>query len=93
MVHIIQLGSTTTVDATKLKDGELGQILETFAIEAKTRIQNRRKELDDNEREQVKFLKKCINLAQSVIPGPTEVNTDKPLENSYQLFESVVLAL
>ena len=28
-----------------------------------------------------------------VIPGPAEVDTDKPLEKSYQLFESMVLAL
>ena len=35
MVQISQLGSTTVVDATKLKDRELGQLLETLAIEAK----------------------------------------------------------
>ena len=93
MVHISQLGSTIAVDTTKLKDGELGQILETLDIEAKTRIQTRRKELDNNETEQVKFLIKCRNLAQSVIPGSTEVDTDKPLEKSYHLFESVVSSL
>ena len=93
MVHISQLGSTTTVDTTKLKDGELGQLLETLVIESKTRSQTRCKELDDNEREQVKFLNKCRNLAQSVILGPTEVDTNKPLEKVYHLFESVVSAL
>ena len=67
MVHISQLGSTTAVDATKLKDGELGQLLETLAIEAKTRSQTRCKDLDDTEKEQVEFLLKCRNLAQSVI--------------------------
>ena len=51
MVHISQLGSTTAVDATKLRDGELEQLLETLEIEEKTRIQNRRKELDNNEKE------------------------------------------
>ena len=30
---------------------------------------------------------------QSVIPGPTKVDTDKPLKKSYQLFESVVSML
>ena len=30
---------------------------------------------------------------QSVIPGPTKVDTDKPLEKAYQLFESVVSML
>ena len=93
MVHISQLGSTTTVDATKLRDGELGKLLETLAIEAKTRSHNRCKELDDNEKEQVEFLKKCRNLMQSMIPRPTEVYTNKPPEKDYQLFESVVSAL
>ena len=46
MVHISQLGSTTAVDVTKLKDVDLGQLLETLEIEAKTRSQQRRKELD-----------------------------------------------
>ena len=50
MVHISQLGSTTVVDATKLKDAELGQLLEKLAIEAKTRSQQIHKELDDNEK-------------------------------------------
>ena len=30
---------------------------------------------------------------QSVLPGPTEVDTDKPLEKAYQLFESMVSTL
>ena len=93
MVHISKLGSTTVVDTTKLKDGELGQLLENLATEAKTRSQIRRKELDDIENEQVEFLSKCRNLAQSIIPGPMEVRTDKPLEKAYQLFESVVATL
>ena len=93
MVHISQIGSTTAVNATKIRDGELGKLLETLEIEAKTRSHKRRKELEKNEKEQVEFLNKCRNLVQSVIPGPTEVDTDKPLEKSYQLFESVVSAL
>ena len=93
MVHISQLGLTTAVNTTKQKDGELGQLLETLAIEAKTRSQTRRKELDDTETEQVEFLVKCRNLAQSVILGPMEANTDKPLEKAYQLFKSMVSVL
>ena len=93
MVHISQLGSTTAFDATKLRDGELGKLLETLAIKEKTRHQNRRNELDNNEKEQVEFLNKCRNLVQYVIPGPTEVDTNKPLEKAYQLFESMVSAL
>ena len=93
MVHTSQRGSITIVDATKLKDGELGQLLETLAIEAKTRSQTRRKEVNDTKKEQVEFLLKCRNLAQSVIPGPMEVDTNKPLKKAYQQFESVVLTL
>ena len=93
MIHISQLGSTIVVDETKLKDGELGKLLETLAIEAKTRSHNRRKELDNNEKEQVEFLNKCRNLVQSVIPGPTEDDSNKPLERDYQLFESMVSML
>ena len=58
MVHISQLGLTIVVDTTKLRDRELGQLLETLATEAKTRIQIRHKELDDIENEQVEFLSK-----------------------------------
>ena len=40
--------------------------------------------------EQVEFLTKCRTLTQTVIPGMVETDIDKPLEKSYQLFESVV---
>ena len=93
MVHINLLGSTTAVDATKLRDPELEQLLEALEVETKTRNQHRRKELGNKEKEQVKFLNKCRNLVQSMIPGPVEVNTDKPLERAYQLFERMVSAL
>ena len=66
-------------DATSLTDVELGQLLKTLAVKAKTRSQQRRKELDNKDKEQAKFLNKCRNLAQSVIPGPVEVDTNKPL--------------
>ena len=82
MVHISQLGSTTTVDTTKLRDGELGQLLETLAIEAKTRSQIRRKELDNSKNEQVEFLSKCRKLVQTVILGPLEADIDKLLEKA-----------
>ena len=51
MAHISQLGSTTAVDATKLRDGELGQLLETLAIEAKTRSHIRRQHLNNSKNE------------------------------------------
>ena len=93
MIHINQLGSTTAVDPTKLRDVELWQLLETLTIETKTRSPKKCKELDDNEKEQVKFLNKCRNLVQFVLPRPTKADTKKPLENSYQLFESMVSML
>ena len=79
--------------ATTLTDAELGQILKTLAVEAKTRSQQRRKELDNKVEEQVKFLNKCINLAQSVMPEPVEIDNDNPLKIAYQRFESMVSAL
>ena len=67
MVHINLFGSTTMDDATKLRDPELEQLLEALAIEAKTRNQHRCKELDNKEKEQVKFLNKCRDLVKCVI--------------------------
>ena len=93
MVYISQLGSTTAVDTTKLRNGELGQLLETLATEAKTRIHIRCKELDNSKNEQVEFLSKCRKLFQTVKTGPLKANTNKPLEKEYQLFESMVLTL
>ena len=68
----------------------MGQLLETLATEAKTRSQIRCKELDNSKNEQIEFLLKCKKLVQTVVPRPLEADTDKPLEKSYQLFESVV---
>ena len=41
----------------------------------------------------MEFLTKCRNLTQTVVPGPAETGTNKPLEKAYQLFESVVSTL
>ena len=77
-------------DASSLTDTEVGQLLKTLAKEAKTRTERKTKELIDKSAEQVEFLGKCRTLAQSVILGPIEADTDKPLEIAYQLFESMV---
>ena len=53
------------------------------------RSEKRNKELQDKNAEQVEFLDKCRNLAQFVMSGPIEIDTDRPLERAYQLFESV----
>ena len=81
------------VNATKLRDPELEQLLEVLVVEAKTRKHHRRKELDNKEKEQVKFLNKCRDLVQSVIPGLIVADTNKPLERAYKLFEIVVSML
>ena len=93
MIHLSQLGSTTIVDTTELRDGDIGQLLETLATEAVTRIQTRREQIDNTKKEQIEFLTKCRTLIQTVIPGPIEVNIDKLMEKAYQLFESVVSTL
>ena len=57
------------------------------------RSEQRRKELNDQNVEQIDFLHKCRNLAQSVMPGPIEVDIEKSPERAYQLFQSMVSAL
>ena len=54
------------------------------------RNQNRKEQIDKLEAEQVKFLTKCRNLTQTILPGAKETVTEKPLERAYQLLESVV---
>ena len=93
MIHLSQLGSTTTINTMKLRDGELGQLLKSLATETTTRIQTRREQLDSTKKEQIEFLTKCRSLMQTVILGPIEADTDKPLEKVYQLFKSVVSTL
>ena len=80
-------------DASSLTNTEMGQLLKTLASEAKTGSEQRNKELKEKNAEQVEFLDKCKNLAQSVMLGPIEIDTDKPLERAYQLFKSMVLTL
>ena len=73
-----------------MTDTEFGQLLKTLAKEAKTRTARKTKELLHKNVEQVKFLSKCRAIAKSVIPGPIEVDTDRPLEIAYQLFKTMV---
>ena len=80
-------------DETSLTDTDLGQLLKTLAVEAKKRSEQRHKELNNKVEEHVEFLNNCKNLAQSVMPGLVEVDTDKLLERAYHLFKSMVSAL
>ena len=71
----------------------MGQLLESLTTETPTRSNTRREQLDSTKKEQIEFLSNCRSLIQIVILGPIEANTDKPLEKSYQSFESVVSTL
>ena len=73
-----------------MTDTEVSQLLKTVAKEAKLRTVWKNKELTTKNAEEVEFLGKCRALAQTVIPGPVEVDTDRPLEIAYQLFETMV---
>ena len=73
-----------------MTDTEVGQLLKTMAEEAKLRTARKSKELTTKNAEEVEFLGKCRALAHTVIPGPVEVDTDRPLERAYQLFETMV---
>ena len=90
IIHLHQLESTIAVDTPKLRDGELDQLLGALNKEAATRNQNKREKIEKLQAEQFEFLTKCRNLTQTILPGITETDTEKPLERSYQLLESVV---
>ena len=61
-----------------------------MAKESKKRTDRKNKELVSKNAEEFEFLGRCRALAQTVIPGPIEVDTDRPLERAYQLFETMV---
>ena len=90
MIHLQHLGSTSAVDTPKLRDGELDQLLGALTKEATIRNQKRQEQFNKFKEEQVKFLTKCRNLTQMVVPGTTDTGTDKTMERAYQLFESRV---
>ena len=59
-----------------MDDIEVGQLLKTVAKESKKRTDQKNKELVAKNAEEVEFLNRCRALAQIVIPGPVEVDTD-----------------
>ena len=84
------MGSTSTVETPKLRDGELDRFSEALTKEASTRNRTRQERIEKMKVEQVEFFTKCRTLTQTVIPGMVETDTNKPLERAYQLFESVM---
>ena len=73
-----------------MDDLEVSQLLKTVAKESKKRTDRKNKELVAKHAEEVEFLGRCRNLVQTMIPGPIDVDTDRPLERAYQLFETMV---
>ena len=69
------------------------QLLKTLASKAKSRSARKNKELQAKHIDHIKFLDKCRNLAHSILPGPIDIDTDRPLERAYQLFKSMVSTL
>ena len=77
-------------DASSLDDSEVSQLLKTVAKESKKRIDRKNKELVAKNAEEFEFFSRCRALVQIVVPGPLEVDTDRPLERAYQLFQTMV---
>ena len=73
-----------------MDDTEVGQLLKIVAKESKKRTDRKNKELVAKNAEEVEFLGRCRALAQMVIPSPLKVDTDRPLERAYHLFEGMV---
>ena len=73
-----------------MDDTEVGQLLKTVAKESKKRTDRKTKEPVTKNAEEVEFLGRCRALVQTVIPGPIDVDTDRPLERAYQLFDTMV---
>ena len=90
VIHLHQLGSTTAVETPKIRDGEQDQLLGALTKEATMRNKNRKEHIEKLEAKQLEFLTKCGNLTQTILPGEKEAETNKPLERSYQLLESVM---
>ena len=64
--------------------------MEALNKEARIRKERKQEQIEKLKTEQIEFLTKCRNLTQTILPGATETDTDKPLERAYQLFESIV---
>ena len=58
--------------------------------ESRIRREKIKEQIEKLKTEQTEFLTKCENLARQFIPILKGVDTDKPLDKSYQLFKSIV---
>ena len=90
MIHLDQLGSTTSIDMQKAREEELDLLVDAINKETIIQREKRKEQLQKIDIEQTKFLTKSENMARQFITIMKRVNTHKPLGKAYQLFESVV---
>ena len=77
------------MDTQKIRDEELDRLVEALNKYSRLRKEIRKEQIEKFKTEQMKFLTRCRDLVRQVILVPEEVKTDIPLEQAYQLFESV----
>ena len=90
MIHLDQLGSTTSIDTQKAREEDLELLVDVIYKDTIIQREKRKEQLQKINTEETKFLTNCENMARHFITIMKWVNTHKPLEKSYQLFESVV---
>ena len=90
VIHLAQLGSTTTIDTPKAREDELYLLVDTINKESRIRREKRKEQIEKIKTKHDEFLTKCENKAKQFISILEGVETDKPLDKAYQIFVSVV---
>ena len=80
-------------DPRKAKEEELDLLTDAIDHEYKHRRVEAKEHIEQLKVEQSTFLAKCESLAQQIITIPLRTDSDKPLDNAYLIFESVVSTL
>ena len=78
------------MDTQKIKDEELELLVEALNRESRLRKERMKEQIEKLKTKPTEFITRCQDLARQVIPVPEGVDTNRPLEKSYQLFESVM---
>ena len=76
-----------------MREEDLDLLVDAMNKESRIRRDKNKEQLKKIKTEQTKFLNKCENLVKQFITIPEGVDTKKPLDKAYQLFESFVLKL
>ena len=74
------------MDTQKIRDEEMDLVVEALSKESRLRKEIRKKQIEKLKIEQTEFLARFQDLERQFIPVLKGVDTDKPLEKSYQLF-------